>query len=172
MSSQKKDEYIKNVTERLVASAKINERMSKLIRDFEQENERLRLELRNVTRACNASKSEPALSGIDNVCKKIYERLKMECEILNNEKRQQSEELKDLRIYIERVEQRAAFLEYESKRLAAVLHAQEIQMGKYTKLYCLLIFPFIYVRTKICFTVFACKDASFRQYYYYYDDDV
>ena len=130
MNSQKKDEYIKNLTERLVASAKINERMSKMIRDFEQENERLRSELRNVTRACNASKSEPTLSGIDNVCKKNYERLKMEYEILNNKMRQQDEELKDLRIYIDKVEKRAAFLENESKRLAAVVHAQEIQMGK------------------------------------------
>ena len=134
MNSERKDEYIKNVTERLVASAKINERMSKMIRDFEQENERLRSELRNVTRACNASKLEPALNGIDNVGKKNYERLKMECEILNNKMRQQDEELKDFRIYIDRVEKRAAFLESESKRLAAVVHAQEVQMGKYTKL--------------------------------------
>ena len=130
MNSQKKDEYIKNLTERLVASAKINETMSRMIRDFEQDNERLRSELRNITRACNASKSEPALSGIDYVWKKNYERLQMEYEILNNKKRQQDEVLKDLRIYIDRIEKRAAFLENESKRLAAVVHAREIQTGK------------------------------------------
>ena len=56
----------------------------------------------HVTRACTASKSEPVLNGIDNVCKSNYERLRMEYEILNNEKRQQDEELTDLRIYIDR----------------------------------------------------------------------
>ena len=134
MNSQRKDEYIKNFTERLVASAKINERMSKMIHDSEQEIERLRSELRNVTRACNASKSEPKLSGIDNVCKENYERLKIEYEILNNKKRQQDEVLKDFRIYIDRIENRAAFLKNECKRLAVVLHAREIQLGKYTNL--------------------------------------
>ena len=153
MSSPRKDEYSKNLIERLVTSAQINERMSKMIRDFEQENERLRSELHNATGSCNASKSEPALSGINNVCKKNYERLKMEYEILNNKMRQQSEELKDLRIYIDRVEKRAAFLENERKRLAAVVHVQEIEMGKYTKLkwnsVIYLFFTFRYVRKKI-----------------------
>ena len=122
------NKYIKNLTERLVTSAKIHERMSKIIHDSEQENERLRSELRNVTRACNASKSESALSGIDDVRKKNYEQLKMEYEALNNKMRQQDEVLKDFKIYIDRIEKRAAFLEYERERLAAVVHAREIQM--------------------------------------------
>ena len=109
MSSPTRDEYIKNLIERLMTSAKINERMSKLILDFEQEIERLRSELRNVTRACNSSKTEPTLSGIDNVCKKNCERLKMEYEALNHKMRQQDEVLKDLRIYIDRVEKRASW---------------------------------------------------------------
>ena len=95
--------------------------MSKLIRHFEQEIESLRSELRNVTRACNASKSEPALSGIDNEWEKECKRLKMEREILDNEKRD----------FLKRQE---AFLESERKRLVAVVLALEAQIGIYTNL--------------------------------------
>ncbi len=137
MNNENKNESCKckELAEKLVVSVKGNERLAKMMRDLKQENERLKVELRNGCSACSGTGSSrddkgykekfEALVEINHSWKKDYEELQMRFEMLKGEKRPLEDEVKETKLRISELEQRQGPLQSELARLAGTLYAQQ-----------------------------------------------
>ena len=115
MSNENKKECCKckELTEKVVAGAKDNERLAKMIRNLRQENEST-----GTTGGDKGYKEKfQALVEINHGWKKDYEELQMRYEMLKGEKRVLEEEEKELKLHISELEKRQGPLESELARL-------------------------------------------------------
>jgi chromosome segregation ATPase len=115
MSNENKQECCKckELTEKVVAGAKDNERLAKMIRNLRQENEST-----GTTGGDKGYKEKfQALVEINHGWKKDYEELQMRYEMLKGEKRVLEEEEKELKPQISELEKRQGPLESELARL-------------------------------------------------------
>ena len=138
MSNENKNECCKckELTEKVVAGAKDNEKLAKMIRNLRQELESA-VELQHRCSGSSGSHSGTtggdkgykekfqALVEINHGWKKDYEELQMRYEMLKGEKRLLEEEEKELKLHISELEKRQGPLESELARLAAALYAQQ-----------------------------------------------
>ena len=136
MSNENKNEFCncKELSEKLTACVKDNERQAKVIRDLRQKNETPKSGLRNTSAV---SRSETvgndkgykerfeALVEVNHGWKKDYEELQMRYEMINGEKKLLEEEERELKLRVSELEKRQAPLESEITQLAAALYAQQ-----------------------------------------------
>ncbi|CAB3990558.1 Hypothetical predicted protein [Paramuricea clavata] len=121
MSNEIKNCKGKELTEKVVAGAKDNEKLAKMIRNLRQENEST-----GTTGDDKGYKEKfQALVEINNDLKNDYEELQMRYEMLKGEKRLLEDEEKELKLHVSELEKRQGPLESELARLAAALYAQQ-----------------------------------------------